>query len=94
MASIEATKVSQLPDSVTRLTISPTRRTVKTDIITLIRLDDLVLSPDGSQAIFSRSDLDETGERREDTLWLLDIEEKTAQPFLGNEEVGDASHPV
>lgn len=95
MVSIEATKVSQLPDSVTRLTLSPTTRTVKTDdIIALIHLDDLVLSPNGSQAIFSRSDLDETGERREDTLWLLDIEAKTAQRLLGNEEDEDASHLV
>ncbi|RTE75759.1 hypothetical protein BHE90_009800 [Fusarium euwallaceae] len=88
----------QLPGSMAGLEISPlssNKRTVKTDdIAKLTSLDDLVLSPDGSQAIFGRSDLDNTGKRRKDTFWLLDVTTKTAKPFLENEEHEGLSHIV
>lgn len=50
-----------------------------------VELDDLAISPDGSKAIFSRSDLNETGDRRETTLWLLDVDCRTSQRLLGTD---------
>ncbi|KAH7009647.1 hypothetical protein EDB80DRAFT_682123 [Ilyonectria destructans] len=45
------------------------------DIIRAIPLEDLVVSTDSSQAIFSRSDLNEARDRRQDSLWLLDVKQ-------------------
>lgn len=71
------------------------RRPMRTDdIIRAIPLKDLVVSTNGGRAIFSRSDLNEARDRRQDTLWLLNVNQATAEPFLANQEDADISRPV
>ncbi|KAK6954383.1 hypothetical protein Daesc_004350 [Daldinia eschscholtzii] len=97
MALVAALGMPQLVVSMTDPTspLTSNRRNMEAeDIIRAVFLDDLAVSPDGSQAIFSRSDLSATKDSREETLWLLDVNQRTAEPFLANEDDADISHPI
>ncbi|CAG9989008.1 unnamed protein product [Clonostachys byssicola] len=50
------------------------RRPAETaDMARVVALRNLALSPDGELALYSRADLAESGDRKEPSLWLLDV---------------------
>ncbi|KAF4465602.1 alpha beta-hydrolase [Fusarium albosuccineum] len=85
MAPANATALPQLSTSMATPSKSPSvlnRRRFKTDdIIRTVSIEGLVISSDGSQAIFTCDGLNEAGDRREDSVWLLDVDRKTINPF-------------
>ncbi|KAJ3533456.1 hypothetical protein NM208_g7974 [Fusarium decemcellulare] len=85
MATANATTLPQLSTSMATLSTSPSvsnRRMLQTDdIIRTVSIEGLSISPNGNQATFTYDGLNEVGDRREDSVWMLDVNCKTIKPF-------------
>ncbi|MGH7483018.1 MAG: S9 family peptidase [Longimicrobiales bacterium] len=58
--------------------------------IDIVRQDDPQLSPDGSQVLFTRSELDWEENERPSRLWIVDVAGGDARPFTSQDDDGSA----